>query len=76
MLKIAKYLKIEADIGMSQYVMLTSTKHHQNAVKASVEGINRVNMDSDELTDQVLEIENIFKDTYTAFTFSKLSNRI
>ena len=51
--------------------MLTTMQHHQNAVKALVEGIKRVNMDNDTGTDQE-NIENIFKVTYSTFAFSKL----
>ena len=52
--------------------MLTSMQHHQNAVKALVEGNNRVNMNIETCTDQHIEMENFFKTTYSTFVFSKI----
>ena len=52
-------------------IMLTAMQHHQNAVKALVEGINRVNIENETCADQE-NMENIFKVTYSTFAFSKL----
>ena len=52
-------------------IMLTTMQHHQNAVKALVEGINRVNIENETCADQE-NMENIFKVTYSTFVFSKI----
>ena len=51
--------------------MRTAKQHHPNAVKALIEGINRVNIDNGKYTDRE-NMENIFKVTYSIFVFSKI----
>ena len=48
---------------------------NKNAVKALTERIKSVNIDNDavaEMLDQDIEMENIHKNTYKTFAFSKL----